>query len=341
MTDLRDNAPPEHGCAMLHVARYTMHWAAVNGGVFAVAALITAIECTLRHVTGSRAASTLGSTCALYAVVFAACAINLRGRQRHDSGSSRATRARSTQPIAWRSIVAHPLGSALERYVHGCMATSHLVPSAVGAMANVTEVQAIVPKTLISEATLVAITSWSATSVLGAVAGGALWWVGLATRLLVFEVVFDAFFYVAHRLAHAVPAIYLHVHKLHHAHTHDVRLLSSLQMTASDVLLTHTLPVLAALALVPLDAGLELSIAKTYLLFQELYGHAGVEHRGRCFGPAPFVVSALGIDLCAEDHRRHHIQASVNFSKRFSLWDKLLGTFHGVDGAPRSKTKQT
>lgn len=39
----------------------------------------------------------------------------------------------------------------------------------------------------------------------------------------------------------------------------------------------------------------------------------------------------LQIELRADDHQRHHIQASCNFSKRFSLWDRLFGTF--VDGA--------
>ena len=117
------------------------------------------------------------------------------------------------------------------------------------------------------------------------------------------------------------------VHKLHHRHTHDLSLLSSLQMSSADVLITHTLPVLGALSMVPFASGLELGVAKTYLLFQELYGHAGVQHRGRNFGPAPWLVSWLDIELRAEDHQRHHIQASCNFSKRFSLWDKLLGTF--------------
>ena len=84
---------------------------------------------------------------------------------------------------------------------------------------------------------------------------------------------------------------------------------------------------LGALAMVPMASGLEVCIAKTYLLFQELYGHAGVAHRGRNFGPAPFLVHALGIELRAEDHQRHHIKASCNFSKRFSFFDQLLGTW--------------
>jgi len=175
----------------------------------------------------------------------------------------------------------------------------------------------------------------SGTVTLGAVSGspGSLagtfccWWGWLALRLLVFELAFDGFFYLAHRAVHAHPEVYWRVHKLHHRHTHDVRLISSLQMSPADVVLTHTLPLLCALRLVPIASGLELSVAKTYLLFQELYGHAGVEHKGRNFGPAPFLIESCGISLRAADHQRHHIQASVNFSKRFSLFDRLGGTW--------------
>ena len=152
-------------------------------------------------------------------------------------------------------------------------------------------------------------------------------------RLLFFEVIFDGLFYVAHRLVHAHPLLYQYVHKLHHKHTHELRLLSSLQMTPLDVLLTHTLPVLGALYLVPIEAGIELSIAKTYLLFQEFYGHAGVVHKGRNFGPAPWLAYALDIELRAQDHQRHHIKAGCNFSKRFSLFDRLFGTWDGGTGA--------
>ena len=41
-----------------------------------------------------------------------------------------------------------------------------------------------------------------------------------------------------------------------------------------------------------------------------------------------------GIELRAADHQRHHVQGSVNFSKRFSLFDRLFGTW--ADG-PRPR----
>ena len=60
---------------------------------------------------------------------------------------------------------------------------------------------------------------------------------------------------------------------------------------------------------------------------QEFYGHAGVEHRGKNFGIAPWIPGWLGIELRAEDHQLHHMQADVNFSKRFSLFDRLFSTW--------------
>lgn len=79
-------------------------------------------------------------------------------------------------------------------------------------------------------------------------------------------------------------------------------------MTPSDVALTHTLPLLGALSIIPVAPGFEISLVKTYLLFQEFYGHAGVEHRGKNFGIAPWLTKGLGIELRAEDHLRHHVQ---------------------------------
>ena len=110
-------------------------------------------------------------------------------------------------------------------------------------------------------------------------------------------------------------------------------------MSAPDVVLTHTLPLLGALCLVPLAPGFEFCLAKAYLLFQELYGHAGVEHKGRNFGPAPFLVELCGAELRAADHQRHHINAACNFSKRFNVFDRLGGTWC-ADGRPAAASKE-
>ncbi|EOD09213.1 hypothetical protein EMIHUDRAFT_216548 [Emiliania huxleyi CCMP1516] len=181
-------------------------WAGVNGGVLAVAALVSQADACVYALMGSRFAAALVGTVLMYALAFSFCAANLSGRPRA-AGDSEARR----------------------------------------------------------------------------------------------------FFYATHRAAHS-RLLYRRVHKLHHAHTHDVRLLSSLQMSAADVAITHTAPLLAvrrdraeirrnwrqsqctlrklpAVALVPLSPGIEM--------------------------PAPFVAAWLGIALTSEDHQRHHINGEL------------------------------
>ena len=272
-------------------------WLGVNGGVL-LCALLSHAASTLAGDSRRVLAAVLG-TAVLYAAVFAAAFSNLRGRRRiHERSDAKAARV---PPVALLDVIYHPLGSAIERVVH--------------------------------ERYLAASPSLWTSSPFGLV-GGCAWCASLFARLFLFELVFDGLFYAAHRLAHT-SWLYPRIHKLHHRHTHDVWLLSSLQMSGADVVLTHTLPVLGALTLVPMAAGVEICIVKTYLLFQELYGHAGVTHRGRNFGPAPFLVQWLGIELRAEDHQRHHIKASCNFSKRFSFFDKVFGTWD--DGRKAAK----
>ena len=230
-------------------------------------------------------------TATLYFLVYRVCAANLQGRRR--------IHGKSSMPrIPVSALLWHPLGSAVERYVHG---NGWAAPDAAPAVGE------LLPGYLLPRAFD--------------------WYGSLVLRLLAFELAFDLLFYVAHRAAHAHPVVYRVVHKLHHAHTHEVRLLSALQMGPLDVALTHTLPVLGALAVVPLAPGLEYNVGKTYLLFQEFFGHAGCENKGRNFGPAPWLAKWLDIELRAEDHQRHHVRADLNFSKRFSLFDRLFGTW--------------
>jgi len=288
-------------------------WFKVNSGVLLCAALSQACSQHVRLATGSAVAAAAAGTAATYVLVFAAATINLRGRKRAMRSPRRAA------AIAFSSLVSHPIGSCIERIMHERYLAA---PPAVQ--------PAAMPSFNASVGLGLGMEPWTSMLLPAPLelAAGVLCWCALfALRLLAFELTFDGLFYVAHRGVHAHPLVYQRVHKLHHAHTHDVHLLSSLQMTAADVLLTHTLPMLGALRLVPIAPGLELAIAKTYLLFQELYGHAGVAHRGRNFGPAPFVPLLLEIELRAEDHQRHHINAACNFSKRFSLFDRLLGTW--------------
>ena len=200
--------------------RSARKYAAVNGGVLIVAWLVTSIDWAVHSCTASTLASAALGTAALYALVYRVCAANLLGRRRIFTKSR-------LPAIPLMALIWHPLGTMLERMLHGN--GSH-APSAVA-------VSELLPGWLLP--------------------GAFNWYGGLVLRLLAFELTYDFLFYWAHRMAHAHPLVYRLVHKLHHAHTHDVRLLSALQMGPLDVLLTHTLPVLGALAIIPLAPGFE------------------------------------------------------------------------------------
>lgn len=205
--------------------RSARKYAAVNGGVLIVAWLVTSIDWAVHSCTASPLASPLASaalgTAVLYALVYRICAANLFDR--------RPIFAEKRLPaIPLMALIWHPLGAMLERMLHG---SGLCAPSAVAAVSE------LLPGWLLPRAFN--------------------WYGGLVLRLLAFELTYDFFFYWAHRMAHAHPLVYRVVHKLHHAHTHDVRILSALQMGPLDVLLTHTLPVLGALAIIPLAPGFE------------------------------------------------------------------------------------
>ena len=165
-------------------------WLAVNGGVLAVASLVTAVEGAVKSATGSDAAAAVIATAALYLAVFFACKFNLRGRRRL-AGDEQAMR-----PIALSSCFAHPLGSACERYIHAH--TLLAAPQAAlggGVLSSAAWLDAVLPLPVGASAGALA-SGWGAALV--ALRCGAML-TQLVGKLFFFELAFDGFFYAAHR----------------------------------------------------------------------------------------------------------------------------------------------
>jgi len=142
-----------------------------------------------------------------------------------------------------------------------------------------------------------------------------------------FDVIFDFFFYWGHRALHHNHSPW---HKTHHTHIHLKPSITFYQDPV-DILLTIALPFLASSGIIqtvyPLCA-FEIALLVTYKIFIELSGHSG-----RVSSPSPsftqfiWLPRALDIELYSEDHNLHHSTPTHNFSKQFSLWDKVFGTF--------------
>jgi sterol desaturase/sphingolipid hydroxylase (fatty acid hydroxylase superfamily) len=99
-----------------------------------------------------------------------------------------------------------------------------------------------------------------------------------------------------------------------------------------DLLLTNSLPTFCTFVLLK-SIGIrwtpfEYSIMSIYKMFIEISGHVG-----KRLYPVPSFVQCiwlpqwLHIELYCEDHDVHHSFNNCNYGKRFSLWDKLFGTF--------------
>jgi len=151
---------------------------------------------------------------------------------------------------------------------------------------------------------------------------------------LIFNIIFDFFFYWGHRALHLAHSPW---HKIHHHHIHLKPSITFYQ-DPIDILLTISLPFLLTSQIVqtvyPL-CSFEIALLVTYKIFVELSGHSGhASNPASSFPQFFWLPKLLGIELYSEDHNLHHVKPDCNFSKQFSLWDKLFGTYYEAHGYP-------
>jgi len=143
----------------------------------------------------------------------------------------------------------------------------------------------------------------------------------------VFEIIFDFFFYLAHRQLHLTHSSW---HKMHHEYIHLKPSITFYQ-DIIDILATVTLPFLFAQQLLQLVyplSSLEISLLLTYKIFIEISGHTGRKSNpSSSFPQFIWLPKYLGIEMYSEDHALHHTDPSCNYAKRFILWDKVFGTY--------------
>lgn len=141
-----------------------------------------------------------------------------------------------------------------------------------------------------------------------------------------FEILFDFFHYSGHRFLHH-PLVYRYFHKIHHRFLHPTSITTYYQDPV-DLLITNSLPTIFALSMIPRISYLMFHWILIYKNFIEISGHCGKI----CFPASSFpqfvwFPRLLGIELYTEDHDNHHSLNNCNYAKRFSLWDKVFGTY--------------
>jgi len=140
----------------------------------------------------------------------------------------------------------------------------------------------------------------------------------------VFELLFDFFHYWTHRFGHSHPLIYKHIHKLHHSDP-LVNAYNTFHHTFADIVLTNAVPILLTSYLFPLPR-FTLTLLFWFKTIVEVSGHTGKDTTSS-FLQFIYLPRLFGIELYSRDHGLHHYNPNFNFSKRFSIWDKVFGTF--------------
>jgi sterol desaturase/sphingolipid hydroxylase (fatty acid hydroxylase superfamily) len=146
-----------------------------------------------------------------------------------------------------------------------------------------------------------------------------------------YEIIFDFFHYWTHRFVHAYPKLYQKTHKLHHKHISLIPIITFMQ-DPIDLLITNLIPTILTICILQ-QANINISMFTyvwilMYKSYIEIAGHSGIQHTKSCSFPQfIWLPKLLNIELYAHDHQQHHIHPSSNFSKRFSLWDKIFGTW--------------
>jgi len=142
-----------------------------------------------------------------------------------------------------------------------------------------------------------------------------------------FEIVFDFFHFINHFIFHKNSYLYKNIHKMHHKFKYPSSITTFYQHQI-DLLFTNSLPTILSLYFMPIKPTyFQYILILTYKTFIEISGHSGKIIKSTSFPQFIWLPRILGIQLSVEEHDLHHSLNNCNYSKRFSLWDKLFGTY--------------
>lgn len=144
-------------------------------------------------------------------------------------------------------------------------------------------------------------------------------------KSFIFELVFDLGHYTVHRLLHSYPILYKYIHKKHHEDK-LINIYTTYNHTLLDYIITNNIPLIITSYIVPMTR-YEQIIMKGYKSITELSGHTGKKNKSSSFIQCIWIARLLRIELNNNDHNNHHIYTNYNYSKRFSIWDKVFNTY--------------
>ncbi len=156
-------------------------------------------------------------------------------------------------------------------------------------------------------------------------------WCPFLFKSFFLEIIFDLFHYLNHRVLHEIPFLYKNIHKYHHSHPNP-NLWSIYQHNSFDFLFTNTLPLYISLYIGLHFFSFSILQLKMLIIMKiavEFFGHCGKDiYKTGSFFQCIWLPKIFGIELYVKDHDLHHSKNNCNYSKRFSLWDKIFETLY-------------
>jgi Delta7-sterol 5-desaturase len=139
-----------------------------------------------------------------------------------------------------------------------------------------------------------------------------------ALELLLYVVLFDAYFYGLHRLLHT-RVLYRGVHAVHHRSTAPTVLTALAFHPLEALLLVGFMP--AAMWLIPIHLA-SLAAVSAFLSGSILLAHCGYEIFPRWWERVPL----LNWYVTPRVHDAHHVRRDCNYSATLSIFDRAFGT---------------
>jgi sterol desaturase/sphingolipid hydroxylase (fatty acid hydroxylase superfamily) len=142
-----------------------------------------------------------------------------------------------------------------------------------------------------------------------------------------FEIIFDFFHYWMHLYLHKNPFLYKNFHKIHHKWAYPMSILTFYNHPF-DFFFTNSIPTFLTLYIFPFDITyFQYELMHSYKTLLEIGGHSGKILNSNSFTQCIWLPKLFNFHLKVEDHDLHHSLNNCNYAKRFTLWDKVFGTF--------------
>jgi sterol desaturase/sphingolipid hydroxylase (fatty acid hydroxylase superfamily) len=181
----------------------------------------------------------------------------------------------------------------------------------------------VLSSTLVEALTYVVVRVYVLKACTSITVGDVVWFIPFS---FVFEAIFDFFHYWTHRMVHH-HLLYAYIHKKHHKHLHPITITTYYQEPI-DLIITNSIPTLLTLLMVPIISLPQYHIMLIYKEYIEISGHCGRHlFPTNSFTQCIWLPRLFSIQLYAEEHDLHHSVNKCNYSKRFTVWDKVFGTY--------------